>query len=630
VTGIPLLGSSWGNAGRPVGSRQGSAPPSPTSGVVMPPILAALADRYEVVRELGAGAAATVHLARDVKYDRLVALKVARPELSGAVEADRFRREITVAARLQHPHVLSVYDSGVTEGVLWYTMPDVEGESLRDRLRREPQLPVGDAVRIAREVASALEYAHRHGVLHRDVKPGNVILASDGSAMLADFGMARVFDAAEGDVSLTRTGLTVGTPAYMSPEQASGERELDARSDVYSLDCVLYEMLAGRPPFTGPTRQAVLAKRFAGAPASIRSYRDGIPAPLDAVVGRAMGRAPADRYESAAAFGDALGAAITSGSSPAIEATPVRPRRRRALLVSGALAAFLAAVGATALWGRREPAREVLLPRVILGPIRHNPYEAAVVSRTAIVVCAGSHVLSRHVIVRRWYSPACGPRTGDPASADPNAVMAVRFEGLCPDDWAVFERHCYAKFMGFTTWNSARDWAATVAAGVGLTGYLVSINSGVENTFVYTQFGRPSMPPEDSTEESSFWMGLRDTTRRGGPNGVWVWEDGTVLDVADASKNLFHGGQADNLLDTEYHVRMLETGPVWGDGPDEYVLQYAVVEAPQSPLTVCADSWVPPQYVVERRTFSRRCGPPQRPLKWLPPAPNAMTLVRPP
>src|SRR5829696_9588530 len=208
---------------------------------------AVLADRYRIERALGRGGMATVFLAHDLRHDRPVALKVLLPELAATLGPERFQREIKLAARLQHPHILTVHDSGEAAGQLWFTMPFVEGESLRDRLRRERQLSVEAAIRIATEAARALEYAHRHGVIHRDIKPENLLLTSDGSTLVADFGIARGLSG--GDDRLTETGMSVGTPAYMSPEQAAGDRGLDARTDVYSLAAVLYEMLAGQPPY---------------------------------------------------------------------------------------------------------------------------------------------------------------------------------------------------------------------------------------------------------------------------------------------------------------------------------------------------------------------------------------------
>jgi serine/threonine-protein kinase len=208
---------------------------------------AALCDRYVIERELGVGGMATVYLAHDVRHDRKVALKVLRPELSAILGAERFLHEIKTTANLQHPHILSLFDSGEAEGLVFYVMPYVEGESLRDRLTREQQLPVEDAVRIACEVADALDYAHRHGVIHRDIKPENILL-HDGRVQVADFGIALAVSSAGAGTRLTETGMSLGTPHYMSPEQAMGQREITAKSDVYALGCVLYEMLSGEPP----------------------------------------------------------------------------------------------------------------------------------------------------------------------------------------------------------------------------------------------------------------------------------------------------------------------------------------------------------------------------------------------
>src|SRR6266404_1947164 len=239
----------------------------------------ALADLYTVDRELGRGGMATVYLAQDVKHDRVVALKVLHPELAASLGPDRFLREIKLAARLNHPHILPLFDSGEAEGFLYYVMPYVEGESLRERLERERQLPIEEAVHHARSIASALDYAHRQNIVHRDIKPENVMIY-EGEAMVMDFGIAKALSAAESE-NITQTGMMVGTPAYVSPEQAAGETDLDGRSDQYSLACVLYEMLTGEKTFTGPTAQAIMAKRFTETVKPVRSLRPSVPENVD-------------------------------------------------------------------------------------------------------------------------------------------------------------------------------------------------------------------------------------------------------------------------------------------------------------------------------------------------------------
>jgi TolB-like protein/Flp pilus assembly protein TadD len=268
-----------------------------------------LRDRYEIERELGRGGMAAVWLARDLRYDRPVALKVLHPELAATLGPDRFQREIRMAARLQHPHILTVLDSGEVGGRLWFTMPYVEGESLRDRLRRERQLPVDDAIRVAREAAQALHYAHEQGIVHRDIKPENLLLTRDGSTLVADFGIARAVGG-PADEKLTETGLAVGTPAYMSPEQAAGDRGVDARTDIYSLAAVLYEMLAGEPPYTGATTQAMLVKRLTEPAPSVRAVRPTVPEPVDAAIRKALAPVAADRFASAAELARALAVAL--------------------------------------------------------------------------------------------------------------------------------------------------------------------------------------------------------------------------------------------------------------------------------------------------------------------------------
>jgi serine/threonine-protein kinase len=316
---------------------------------------AALADRYVVDRELGHGGMALVYLARDLKHERFVALKTLRPEIAVALGRERFLREIKLAARLQHPNILPVYDSGDAGGVLYYVMPFVEGESLRDRLDREPQLPLDDALQIAGEVADALSYAHGHDVVHRDIKPENIML-SGGHAIVADFGIARAVSAAGGD-KLTETGLAIGTPAYMSPEQAAGTGQVDRRSDIYSLACVLYETLAGQPPFTGPTAQAILARHSLDSVPRLRIVRETIPDALEQAINRGLAKVPADRYQTAAQFAEAIAAASTGP----VSRVTTQPRRAplsgrwlglpRGVAVGMALGAMVLAGWATrSLW----------------------------------------------------------------------------------------------------------------------------------------------------------------------------------------------------------------------------------------------------------------------------------------
>ncbi len=312
----------------------------------------ALRDRYELQRELGRGGMATVYLARDLKHERPVALKLLHPELASTVGPERFLREIHLTARLEHPHILPVFDSGEASGLLWYTMPYVEGESLRDRLRREGQLPVEEALRLAGEVADALDYARQQGVIHRDIKPENILLAR-GHARVADFGVARALEAGGGS-QLTETGLAIGTPAYMSPEQATAG-QLDGRSDIYSLGCVLYEMLAGEPPYTGPTAQAIITKRLTDPVPSIRRLRPSVGETVDAALRRSLAHLPADRFGTALEFAQALRLdGSTPSSAPAVPAPAVAGRRvpMVALALLLAVAALLSGLFA---WRRSHP-----------------------------------------------------------------------------------------------------------------------------------------------------------------------------------------------------------------------------------------------------------------------------------
>ena len=301
---------------------------------------------YVVEREIGRGGMATVYLAHEVHHRRPVALKVLRGERTAELAPERFLREIETAARLQHPHIMPVFDSGESAGRLWFTMPYVDGESLRERLSRTPPLSVADAVRIAREAAQALEYAHRQGVIHRDIKPENILLTRDGSTLVADFGIAR--SAGSGSDRITSAGAVMGTPSYMSPEQAGADAEVDGRSDIYSLGCVLYEMVAGRPPFTGATPHAVVARHMTEPPPPLRTAGRRVSPPLERAILKAMAKARGDRFDSAAEFASAL-------ERPGV-VVPERARARPMAIVLGVVAVVAAIASGSLLLRQRDAA----------------------------------------------------------------------------------------------------------------------------------------------------------------------------------------------------------------------------------------------------------------------------------
>jgi tetratricopeptide (TPR) repeat protein len=336
-------------------------------------LASALAGRYSIEREIGRGGMATVYAARDLRHDRQVALKVLVPSLTSAIGSARFQREIHIAAALTHPHILTVHDSGEADGLLYYVMPYVDGESLRTRLQREHQLPLEDTVRITRDVADALAYAHAHGVVHRDIKPENILLGG-GHALVADFGIARAITAAaDDDRRLTDSGFTVGTPLYMSPEQAVGESEIDGRADLYALGCVCFEMLTGGPPFTGANAQVVRMRHVAESPPPIRTVRPTVPREIEDIVHRLLAKVPADRFDSATRLLEALPTTTTE------RAVVIQPRRRRwwqigGLVGLGVVVAIVASVrGITSFTtlGELEPisSRYVVLPLLEDGPL---------------------------------------------------------------------------------------------------------------------------------------------------------------------------------------------------------------------------------------------------------------------
>src|SRR5687768_14534932 len=317
-------------------------------------LAAALSERYRIEREIGQGGMATVYLAEDLKHKRKVALKVLKPELAAVLGAERFVQEITTTAALQHPHILPLFDSGTADGFLYYVMPYVEGETLRAKLDRETQLGIDEAVRITREVADALDYAHRHGVIHRDIKPENILL-HDGRPIVADFGIALAVSAAAGG-RMTETGLSLGTPFYMSPEQATAEKDLTSRSDIYSLGSVLYEMLTGNPPHTGASAQQIIMKIVTAEAAPVTRLRKAVPANVAAAVARSLEKIPADRFESAKAFAEALVNPTYTTLRTAVGGAAAGERRWSRDPRTIATAAIAAMASLTLVWALTRPA----------------------------------------------------------------------------------------------------------------------------------------------------------------------------------------------------------------------------------------------------------------------------------
>ena len=412
-------------------------------------VRSALADHYRIERVLGEGGMATVYLADDLKHHRQVAVKVMRPDLASTFGAGRFLREIEIAARLSHPHVLPVFDSGETAGILYYVMPYVKGESLRERLQREGRFPLDEALQLGREVADALGYAHRQGIIHRDVKPANVML-SEGHALVADFGIARAAD--EGQ-ALTGTGLAVGTPQYMSPEQASGERDIDARSDVYALGATMYEMLAGAPPYVGTTPRAVLAMALTEECTPLPEVRPDVPAAVAAVVAKAMAREPDARYASGAELAQALAhareaklvdsaeraAAVRSGESAAGARPPERRSQIRKRHLIGAAALLLLAValaGVFLLRSRGPAAGPGMGIRLAVLPFenRGNPADDYVVAGITDQVRGKLAALSGFQVTGRTSSEQY--RRSTKAPADIGRELGVRYLLSATVSWA--------------------------------------------------------------------------------------------------------------------------------------------------------------------------------------------------
>jgi serine/threonine-protein kinase len=380
-----------------------------------------LSDHYAVEREIGSGGMATVYLAEDLKHQRAVAVKVLRPELASSLGKDRFLLEIKIASQLQHPHILPLYDSGTAGDLLYYVMPFVEGETLADRLARETQLPLEDALGVTREVAGALGYAHARGLVHRDIKPANIMLTA-GHAVVTDFGIARAIEAAGGK-QLTSAGMAVGTPAYMSPEQGTGAEAVDGRSDVYALGCVLYEMLTGEPPFTAPTAQAVIARHMSETPRPIRTVRDTVPEHVEATILKALSKLPADRFQTAGDFDEAL---RTGDTRPADE-RPASNRwvRRAALIVPLLLLVAALAIWLPARFGERPgaakgPARIAVLPFENLGSPEDEFFADGITEEitSRLAEIGGLRVVSRTSAKRYKESAATLPEIGSALQVD--------------------------------------------------------------------------------------------------------------------------------------------------------------------------------------------------------------------
>ena len=467
---------------------------------------AALADRYQIERELGQGGMATVYRARDQRHERQVAIKVIRPELSAVIGADRFLQEIKLTAHLQHPHILPLYDSGSADGQLYYVMPYVAGESLRARLDRERQLPVEDALAITRALANALDYAHRQGIVHRDIKPENILI-QDSHPLLADFGIALALTAAAGD-RLTQTGLSLGTPHYMSPEQAAGDQQLDGRTDIYALGCVAYEMLAGVPPHTGPTAQAVVAAVMTDEPRPIDSVRRSVPPGVARAIHRALEKIPADRFSTGAQFAAALAAAPSDAGAP-------RGGRRwssTALVVLGAAAGLVLGMGLS----RRTPSASAATHRWDLvlpdsGPMALTGPGPLGVWQSALAISPDGNVLAyaspqggtTRLLVRRLSSDTTTALPGTDGAYYPffspdgqwigffsgDELRRVSLAGGTPLTMRKVERPVGA------TWMS-RD-SILLMEGDGFRMRWVPVNGGGSDSTVAlnTQFGNPDVLP---------------------------------------------------------------------------------------------------------------------------------------
>jgi len=484
----------------------------------LPRFAAEMQDRYTIERELGAGGMATVYLAHDVRHNRKVALKVLRPELAAILGGDRFLKEIQLTANLQHPHILPLHDSGESNGVVFYVMPYVEGESLRDRLNREKQLPVDDAVRIAREVASALDYAHRHGVVHRDIKPENILL-HDGQALVADFGIALAVSTVGGGTRMTETGMSLGTPHYMAPEQAMGDREITPRADIYALGCVTYELLTGDPPFTGSTAQAIVARVVTETPRTLTMQRHTIPPNVEAAVLKALEKLPADRFATAAQFAEALGNAdyIVSGTRAA--AAPARPASRAGRVAALLPWALLLAVIGTGIW--RWPRRAPVLVTRERVVVRSWGFVPGGLARNLAIAPDGRTVvfLDTVGIVRQLWS-----KVADRVEATPLAgTIGATGPTFSPDgEWIAFVADGKLKKvprLGGSAVSVADSANSVVPAIAWLDNDTIAFNTGDYGMLAVHQDGGPTrvLHRRDSTQR-----GIISATGLPGGRGVLV------------------------------------------------------------------------------------------------------------
>ena len=448
-------------------------------------LTAALADRYDIIRELGRGGMATVYLARDVRHARQVAIKVLHPELAAVLGAERFLAEIKTTANLQHPHILPLFDSGSADGQLFYVMPFVEGETLRARLDRETQLPIADAVQLAREVADALQYAHERGVIHRDIKPENILLQG-GHALVADFGIALAVQQAGGQ-RMTQTGLSLGTPQYMAPEQAMGDKAVDARADVYALGVVTYEMLVGEPPFTGPTAQAIIARVITSEPTSVESIRKAIPPHVADAVHHALEKLPADRFSDAKSFATAIADANANRrvtSTRAIAATRAR-RTRRPLLAWCAVALCIGLLGGWAIARRFASAATTTSARLTVSAIEAPPLGILAQRRSIALTPDGARLAfimattdgGRQLFLRRLDDPTATPVAGVSSAEVPFWSPDSRTLGYFNDGYLTLRdangtsrRMCLAVEPSSADWGSKNVIVFTHRGGISTVG----------------------------------------------------------------------------------------------------------------------------------------------------------------